>query len=165
MINLNRASIIGNCTRDPEMRYIPNGQGVTSFSVATNRRWSKDGEDKEETEFHNIVAWGKLAEIAHQLLKKGARVYVEGRLQTRSWEGQDGVNRQKTEIIAESIIALSPKGEGTYTPPEPTNTKPEIEKKDKAETKTKTEPEKDSTEKPKDEKKDDDEIDIDDIPF
>ena len=91
MINLNRATILGNCTRDPEMRYTPAGQGVTSFSVATNRRWTKDGEEKEEVEFHNIVAWGKLAEIAHQLLKKGARVYVEGRLQTRAWTGQDGV--------------------------------------------------------------------------
>ena len=176
MINLNRASIIGNCTRDPEMRYTPNGQGVTSFSVATNRRWSRDGEDKEETEFHNIVAWGKLAEIAHQLLKKGARVYVEGRLQTRSWEGQDGVNRQKTEIIAESIIALTPKGEGSYTPSESAGTKP-TDDSAKPDSKPKVKPEKDDKKDDKKENKpapqsskndvgkDDDEIDIDDIPF
>ncbi|MFH1749931.1 MAG: single-stranded DNA-binding protein [bacterium] len=184
MINLNRASIIGNCTRDPEMRYTPNGQGVTSFSVATNRRWTKDGEDKEEVEFHNIVAWGRLAEIAHQLLKKGARVYIEGRLQTRSWEGQDGVSRQRTEIISESIIALTPKGEGSYTPSESTKTKPvedsaEPEKDTKKDEKktpasedkktsstdNKKEDEVSAPAKAKEDKKDDEEIDIDDIPF
>lgn len=178
MINLNRATIIGNCTRDPEMRYIPSGQGVTSFSVATNRRWTKDGEDREETEFHNVVAWGKLAEIAHQILKKGGKVYVEGRLQTRSWEGQDGVTRQRTEIIAENLISLSPKGTvsssevSKETAPQPKPEKPEAPKKDEKKSgspaergQPKAEKTKEETEKKSDKKKDEEEIDIDDIPF
>ncbi len=104
--------IIGNATRDPEMRYTPNGQAVTSFGVATNRRWTdrNTGEMQEQVEFHDITAWGKLAENISQIVKKGAPVYVEGRLQTRSWEGQDGAKRQKTEIIADNIIALSSRG-------------------------------------------------------
>src|SRR3990170_6418427 len=104
MFSLNRAQIVGNLTRDPEMRYTPNGKSVTSFGVATNRRWkAQDGTLQEETEFHDIVAWGKLAEIVSQILKKGNKVYLEGRLQTRSWEGQDGAKRQRTEIIAENF--------------------------------------------------------------
>ncbi|HPL01708.1 MAG TPA: single-stranded DNA-binding protein [bacterium] len=112
MFSLNRAMIIGNATRDPEMRYTPNGQAVTSFGVATNRRWTdrNTGEMQEQVEFHDITAWGKLAENISQIVKKGAPVYVEGRLQTRSWEGQDGAKRQKTEIIADNIIALSSRG-------------------------------------------------------
>jgi len=104
--------IIGNATRDPEMRYTPNGQAVTSFGVATNRRWTdrNTGEMQEQVEFHDITAWGKLAENISQIVKKGAPVYVEGRLQTRSWEGQDGAKRQKTEIIADNIIALGGRG-------------------------------------------------------
>lgn len=107
MLNLNRATIIGHSTRDPELRSTPNGQSVANFSVATNRRWTDNqGQDQEETEFHDIVAWGKLAEIASQILSKGNLVYIEGRLQTRSWEGQDGNKRQRTEIIASNIINL-----------------------------------------------------------
>jgi len=107
MINLNRAMIIGNVTRDIEMRYTPGGQPVSSFSVATNRRWTdSQGNNQEEVEFHDVVAWGKLAEIAAQVLGKGRKVYVEGRLKTRNWEGQDGVKRYKTEIIADNLIAL-----------------------------------------------------------
>src|SRR3990172_9769386 len=114
--SINKAIIIGNLTRDPEMRYTPDGQPVTTFGVATNRNWtSKDGEKKEDAEFHNLVAWGKLAEICSQILKKGRRVYIEGRLQTRSWEGKDGVQRQRTEIVVEDMVALDPRevgGEG-----------------------------------------------------
>lgn len=110
--SINKAIVIGNLTRDPEMRYTPDGQPVTTFGVATNRRWtSKDGERKEDAEFHNLVAWGKLAEICSQLLKKGRRVYVEGRLQTRSWEGKDGVNRSRTEIVVRDMVALDPRGD------------------------------------------------------
>lgn len=116
MYSLNRAQIVGNLTRDPEMRYIPSGQGVCSFAIATNRRWKdKDGNNQEQTEFHEIVAWGKLAEIISQILKRGNKVYIEGRLQTRSWDAQDGSKRQRTEIVAEDFIALSPKGESSNT--------------------------------------------------
>lgn len=114
MFSLNRATIIGNATRDPEMRYTPNGQAVCSFGVATNRRWTNrdTGELQEQVEFHDVVAWGKLAENISQMVKKGGPVYVEGRLQTRQWEGQDGAKRQRTEIIASNIIVLGRRGEG-----------------------------------------------------
>lgn len=106
-MSLNRATIIGNLTRNPELRTIPSGASVASFGVATNRRWTdKNGQQQEEAQFHNIVAWGKLAEICNQYLAKGRRVYVEGRLQTREWEGQDGVKRQRTEIVAENMVML-----------------------------------------------------------
>ncbi len=111
MRGFNRVIIAGNVTKDPELRTTPSGQSVTSFSVATNRRYKDaSGELQETTEFHNVVAWGKLAELCTQLLRKGSGVLIEGRLQTRSWEGQDGVKRQTTEIIAENMIALTPKG-------------------------------------------------------
>jgi len=109
--SVNKVILVGNLTRDPEMRYTPDGQAVTSFGVATNRRWTnKEGEQKEDAEFHNIVAWGKLAELCSQLLKKGRKVYVEGRLQTRSWEGKDGVTRQRTEIVLEDMVVLDSRG-------------------------------------------------------
>ncbi|PIS12352.1 single-stranded DNA-binding protein [candidate division WWE3 bacterium CG09_land_8_20_14_0_10_47_33] len=130
--SVNKAIIVGNLTRDPEMRYTPNGQAVTNFGVATNRRWTTNGEQREETEFHNVVAWGRLAEICSELLKKGRRVYIEGRLRTRSWEGKDGVTRQRTEIVAGDMVVLERKpteGEaavGTeYVAPEETPTEPE----------------------------------------
>lgn len=107
MYSLNRATIIGNLTREPEVRQIPSGQSVCSFAVATNRSWvSSDGQKQESSEFHNIVAWGKLAEICAQYLNKGRKVYIEGRLQTRDWEGQDGVRRYRTEIVTENMIIL-----------------------------------------------------------
>lgn len=111
MFSLNRATIIGNLTRDPEVRQTAGGQSVCSFGVATNRSWTgQDGKKQEATEFHNIVAWGKLAEICGQYLNKGRKVYVEGRLQTHDWEGQDGVRRYRTEIITESMIILDRPG-------------------------------------------------------
>lgn len=149
MFSLNRAMVIGNATKDPEMRYTPNGQPVTSFSVATNRRWTnkESGETQEQVEFHEIVVWGKMAENVSQFVKKGAPVYVEGRLQTRSWEGQDGAKRQKTEIVAENVIALGRKGEGTPRAAADENPAEEISSKN------------DSA------KEDTEEIDINEIPF
>jgi len=107
MRDLNKVMLIGNLTRDPEIRSIPSGQSVASFAVATNRRWNDaSGELQTAVEYTDIVAWGKLAEIAGQILKKGRRAYIEGRLQTRNWEGQDGVRRYKTEVIASDLIVL-----------------------------------------------------------
>jgi len=112
--SVNKVILIGNLTRDPEMRYTPDGKAVTSFGLATNRSWnSKEGEKKEEVEFHNLVAWGKLAELCSQFLKKGRKVYAEGRLQTRSWEGKDGVTRQRTEIVMEDMVLLDSRGAST----------------------------------------------------
>ena len=109
-MSLNRVQLIGNLTRDPEMKQIPGGQVVTSFGIATNFTWnSKDGQKQSKTEFHNIVVWGKLAEICGQYLKKGSKAYVEGRLQTRDWEGEDGVKRYRTEVIADNMIMLDRK--------------------------------------------------------
>jgi len=124
-MNLNKAMIIGNLTRDPETRTTPSGQTVTNFGVATNLIWTDaNGEKQKKAEFHNIVAWRKLGEICAQYLKKGNKVYIEGRLQTRDWEGQDGIKRYRTEIIADNMIMLDTKGTATggrETPPTPTN--------------------------------------------
>jgi len=107
-MDLNRAMIIGNLTRDPEVRSTPTGKSVASFGVATNRYWNDaNGQKQKQAEFHNVVFWGKLAEIVGQYLKKGQRIYVEGRLQTREWTGQDGIKRYRTEIIGENMIMLS----------------------------------------------------------
>lgn len=112
MLSLNKVMLIGNLTRDPESRITPSGMQVASFGLATNRRWqSAEGIEQNATEFHEIVAWGKLAEIVYQILKKGQPAFVEGRIQTRSWSAPDGSKRYRTEIIAENIIALSKKGE------------------------------------------------------
>ncbi|MFH1711975.1 MAG: single-stranded DNA-binding protein [Patescibacteria group bacterium] len=109
--SLNRAMIIGNLTRDPELKQTTGGQQVCSFGVATNRTWKNaQGEKQEQAEYHNIVAWGKLAEICGQYLTKGKKVYIDGRLQTRDWEGQDGVKRYRTEIVAENMVMLDRAG-------------------------------------------------------
>lgn len=105
----NRVELIGNLTRDPELRYTPNGAAVCTFGLATNRTYVTEGEKREEVDFHRLVAWNKLAELCNQLLKKGTKVFISGRLQTRSWEGQDGVQRQTTEIVVEDMILLTPK--------------------------------------------------------
>lgn len=111
--SLNKVMLIGNLTRDPELRYTPQGTAVCTMGLATNRTWVTDnGDKKEETEFHRIVAWNKLAELCSQLLFKGRRVYVEGRLQTRQWTGQDGQNRQATEIVIEDMLVLDSKRQG-----------------------------------------------------
>ncbi len=116
-MNLNKVMIIGNLTRDPEVRTIPSGQTVTTFSVATSLSWTdQSGQRQEKTEFHNIVAWRRLGEICGQYLRKGSKVYIEGRIQTRDWQGQDGVKRYRTEIIAENMIMLDRAGVGTAAP-------------------------------------------------
>ncbi len=104
---LNKVMIIGRLGQDPEMRYTPSGKPVASFSVGTTRSWiSANGERREETEWFNVVAWGNLAEICKQYLSKGQRVYVEGRLQTRSWEDDEGRRRYCTELVANEMIIL-----------------------------------------------------------
>ncbi|MBI2097260.1 MAG: single-stranded DNA-binding protein [Candidatus Sungbacteria bacterium] len=104
-MNLNKVMILGNLTRDPELRQTPAGQPVCTFDVATNRVWlSPSGEKNQKTEFHRIVAWGRLAEICGQYLAKGRLVFVEGRVETRSWQDKEsGAKRYRTEIIAESM--------------------------------------------------------------
>lgn len=108
--SLNKVMLIGNLTRDPEMRYTPQGAAVCTFGVATNRQWTTDsGEKKEDVEFHNVVAWNKLAEICAQLLKKGRKVYVEGRLATRTWQGTDGTQKNRTEVVITDMVILDKK--------------------------------------------------------
>jgi single-strand DNA-binding protein len=112
-MNLNKAMIIGNLTRDPEVRTTPQGTSVASFSVATNFVWTdQSGQKQEKAEYHNVVAWRKLAEIIGQYLKKGSKVYIEGRLSTRDWTGQDGAKKYRTEITAENMIMLDSRGSG-----------------------------------------------------
>ena len=118
-MNLNKVFILGRLTADPILRSTPGGQQVASFSLATNRNWTgKDGQKKEEVEFHNIVIWGRLAEIAGKFLKKGALALVEGRLQTRSWQDKQGQSRKTTEIIGEQL-QLGPRaaGSGSFSKP------------------------------------------------
>ncbi len=118
MMSLNRVQLIGNLTRDPELRTTASGQSVVNFGVATNRQYKDaNGQKQDQAEFHNIVAWGKLADICSQYLTKGRQVFVEGRLQTRDWEGQDGSKRRTTEVVAENMIMLGgPGGRGGGTP-------------------------------------------------
>jgi len=105
---LNKVMIIGHLGRDPEMRYTPSGRPVTTFSVATNRSWStSDGERRTETEWFNVVAWSKLAEICNQYLSKGQQVYIEGRLHTRQWEDTNDIKRTSVEIVASEMIMLN----------------------------------------------------------
>lgn len=149
MISLNRATILGRLTRDPEMRYTPNGRAVSNFGVATNRRFkTADGTIQDQTEFHDVVAWGKLAEIAHQMLHKGEPVYVEGRLQTRSWESPDGNKRQKTEVVAESLIALAPRA-AAVDAEAPAERETTVESAGQAATPAEPEPESEPSKKPK----------------
>lgn len=118
--SLNRVTLIGNLTRDPELKYTPQGTAVCTFGLATNREWTdSSGQKQEGVEFHRIVAWGKLGEICSQLLTKGQKAFCEGRLQTRAWKTQDGSDRQITEVVIDEMIALNtPKGnsEGSYEP-------------------------------------------------
>lgn len=105
--SLNRVELIGNVTADPEMRTTEGGSNMVSFSIATNRNWTTDkGEKKEDAEFHKCVAWNKLAELCSQLLSKGRKVYIEGRLQNRKWTDKEGAERQTTEIILNDMLIL-----------------------------------------------------------
>jgi single-strand DNA-binding protein len=160
--SFNQAIVMGNLTRDPELRTTPSGQSVASFAVATNRSWvDGSGERKEAVEYHEIVAWAKLGELANQYLGKGRKVMVVGRLQTQSWE-KDGVKRQRTEIVASDINFLDRPGEGggDYTPAEPASA-----------SKTSGDaPEKTKEAKPKkdvviEDLSDDDPVNLDEIPF
>ena len=111
MPSLNKVMIIGNLGSEPEMRYTPGGRPVTSFNVATNRRYTTaDGERKEETEWFSVVCWGRLAEQCNQFLAKGRLVYIEGRLRMRTWEGQDGQKRSQNEIVADRVKFLDRQG-------------------------------------------------------
>ena len=104
---VNKVILIGNLGADPELKYTPSGAAVSNFSLATNESWvDGKGERQEKTEWHRIVVWGKLAEICHEFLKKGSKIYVEGRLQTRSWDGQDGNKRYTTEVVARDVQML-----------------------------------------------------------
>ena len=109
--SLNKVMLIGNLTRDPNLRYTPNGTAVCSFGLATNRSWTPadGGEKQERVEFHNAVSWAKLAEICGQLLHKGDKVYVEGRLQTRNWDDKEGKKHYMTEIIVKDLVMLGGK--------------------------------------------------------
>ncbi len=117
--SLNKVLLIGNLTRDPELRYIPSGQPVTSFSIAVNRVYlSQTGEKKEEVSFIRCVVWGKRAEVCNEYLKKGSPVFVEGRLQSRSWEAQDGSKRSTIEVVAMNVQFLSKGGGRQESSPE-----------------------------------------------
>lgn len=153
MKSLNKVQLIGNLTRDPELKYTPNGAAVCTVSIATNRSWTTDtGEKKDEADFHRLVAWNKLAEICGQLLKKGRKVYVEGRLSTRSWQDKDGQTRYMTEVVLSDMILLDSKPVGETLPTDEFDVPEEI-----LESKEEKPKEKSKEEKP-------DEI-VDDIPF
>lgn len=177
--SLNKAQLIGNLTRDPELRYTPNGTAVCSFGLATNRSWKTDsGEKHDEAEFHNIVAWNKLAELCSQFLVKGRKVFVEGRLATRTWTAQDGAQRNRTEIVISDMILLDSRrteGETESQPaasvkteePEATSNVAEAKVNEEPvtiETQKKTETQK-SGKKGKSEKESIEEVVPDDIPF
>lgn len=117
MAGINKVILIGNLGKDPELRYTPNSKAVATFSLATTERWKdKEGQFQEKTEWHNIVAWGKQAEICKEYLKKGSSVYVEGRLQHRSYDDKDGNKKYITEIVARSVQMLGRKGEAKEEP-------------------------------------------------
>ena len=110
-MSLNRVQLIGNLTRDPELKQVPGGQTVATLSLATNFSWTDQaGNRQDKAEYHNVVVWRKLAEICGQYLRKGSKVFIEGRMQTRDWEGEDGVKRYKTEVVADNMIMLDRKG-------------------------------------------------------
>ena len=119
--SLNKVQLIGNLTRDPELRYTPTGAAVCTIGLATNRSWVADsGEKKEETEFHRVVAWNKLAELCSQLLTKGRKIYVEGRLRTNSWQAADGAQRTSTEVVIEDMMILDSKHQDALEAAAPT---------------------------------------------
>jgi single-strand DNA-binding protein len=113
MKSVNKVILLGNLTRDPELRYTENKKAVCAFGLATNRNWTTDtGEKREETEFHRIVAWDKLAELCSKYLRKGRKVYVEGRLQSRSYTGQDGIEKFSTEIVIDDMVMVDSMPQG-----------------------------------------------------
>ncbi len=167
--SLNKVMLIGNLTRDVEVRYTPSGTAVATFGLATNRSWSagESGERQEEVQFHRIVAWSKLADICGQLLFKGRKIFIEGRLQTRKFTGQDGQQREITEIVAENMMILDTRTRDGGMPapneqevdvPEVVTTEEPIEEKPTKKTSKKSEPQ------PEPESVDDS-VNVEDIPF
>jgi len=136
--SINKVQLLGNLTRDPELKYTPQGTAVCTFSIATNRQWkTESGDTKDEAEFHRIVAWDKLAEICANLLKKGSRALVEGRIQTRKWEDKEGNPKTTTEIVISEMLLLDNKGDSnssdSYDIPDQTeNVSEEVASDDKA---------------------------------
>ena len=177
--SLNKVLLIGNLTRDPELRYTPSGAAVCSFGIATNRYYTaSDGEKKEETEFIRIVSWNKLAELCSQLLSKGRKVYVEGRLQTRSWETPDGQSKQTTEVVIDDMRILDSRREAygeEYDSGSSSKTAPAaavaddvvddvpVEKGSKP--KVEEKPEEDAKKASKPKPKEEEDVDLDDLPF
>lgn len=133
--SLNKVMLIGNLTRDPNLRYTPGGAAVASFGIATNRSWtsSDGGEKQERVDFHNIVAWSKLAEICGQLLHKGDKVYVEGRIQTRDWKTEEGETRRVTEIVIDNMMLLNSRGGSSSSSDDSADEAPESEEAPKSE--------------------------------
>ncbi len=171
-MNLNKIFILGRLTRDPEQRTMPSGKSISSFGMATNRVWTnqESGEKQEQVEFHNVVAFGKLAEICNQYLTKGQLVLIEGRIQTRSWEDQSGNKRSRTEIVAGSM-QMGPKAGGGGRAPQASEAveevqieEEEVEKKEKGKKKKPAKGGSDSGGKDNP-GKDEEEIDVKDIPF
>ncbi|MBI2639023.1 single-stranded DNA-binding protein [Candidatus Peregrinibacteria bacterium] len=157
--SLNRAQLIGNVTRAPEVR-LAGGQKVATFGVATNFSWKdQTGQRKDRAEFHNIVAWRKLAEICEQYLHKGSKVYIEGRIQTRDWEGEDGVKRYRTEIVLDNMIMLDKKGDAVSAPIS-NDDEPADQPADRPQRNIKVEKKTAKEEQPQEE-----EVSIDDLPF
>jgi single-strand DNA-binding protein len=116
---VNKVILIGNVGADPELRYTPSGTAVTNYNMATNESWTdSSGERQERTEWHRIVVWGRLAEICNQYLRKGSKVYIEGRLQTRNWEGQDGQKRYTTEVVARDMQILDSRDDTATSAPD-----------------------------------------------
>jgi len=174
--SINKAIILGNLTRDPELKYTPNGAAVCTFGVATNRSWTtNEGQIKEDVQYHRVVAWNKVAELCGKLLAKGKKVYIEGRLSYRSYVGKDGQQRSITEIVLEDFIVLSngrraeSQTESEYQTAEPKQVKKPEEKKEEPEEKeekiTKKEKKEEKPDKEKEEEDEEESIDPDDIPF
>ena len=156
-MDVNKVIIVGRLTRDPEIRTTPQGVSVTNFGVATNFVYkNQEGQKTEQVEFHNVVAWRKLAEIVGQYMKKGRRVMVEGRLQTRNWEANDGTKRQRTEIVADNVIFLDGRsGEEGGPAPSQNDAPPMPDEEDSSP----------AVSRPATKKPSDDEISVEDIPF
>ena len=173
--SLNKVQLIGNLTRDPELRYTPQGTAVCTFGLATNRTWVTDtGEKREEAEFHRIVAWDKLAEVCAQLLFKGRRIFAEGRLRTRQWTAQDGTPRQTTEIVINEMLILDSRQAPSELVTEEAEKKPEApaeeaktgDQSTQASSKADDEEkEEEEGEEKKEEKKEEGEVKVEDIPF
>jgi single-strand DNA-binding protein len=163
--DINEAQVLGNITQDLEVRYTANGSPVVNFSVATNRSYRKQGEEEwtEETTFHNIVVWGQDAEYLSQRSRKGTRIYVKGRLQTRSWEDADGKKNYRTEIIAERVILIDRYERGSSDSMGQSDTKNPNQDKQSSPAKEKAMSKKEESKASK--KSESNEIDPDDLPF